>query len=147
MAGTDSRFNATKFRDAIHFAMSMGTPTKPVEKAIFQWTPKREFAAPDSGNRPYNWTATPVVEDVHPDVQVLCAVAFSGSDGFDGTAVGTFDRARATLTLLDEEYEKVKGANQVLLGGNKYEILYTAPPTGLFDVTVYSMFAQAIDES
>lgn len=147
MAGTNSGFNSAQFREAIRFAMQMGTPNKPSEKATFQWAANKEFATPDVSNRPYNWTATPVVENLHPDVQVLCAVEFSGSASGSGTEMGTFERTSAVLTLLDQEYEKVKGANRVLLGGNRYEIMFTAPPTGLFDVTVYSIHCQAIDES
>jgi hypothetical protein len=52
--------------------------------------------------------------------------------------MGGFDASRATLTLLDEDYELVKGATEVLISGNTFVL---EPPgwvaSGLFDCTVW----------
>lgn len=147
MAGSNPGFNPSAFRTAIRFAMEMGTPQAVSERATFQWPVEKTFVVADTMNKPYNWGAAPTSEVIKPDVQVLCAVEFSGNGAFDGTAMGDFEKATAALTLLDEEYEKVIGATRVLLGGNTYEVLYTAPPVGMFETTVYTIYCEAVDES
>lgn len=148
MAGTDPRFNATKFRDAIVFAMNMGLPSATSERATFKWLPVREFTTKDRSNRPYDWTDAPVTEEIHADVQIPVAVEYvaRGSQSRD-TAVGRMDPSAATLTVLDIHYPQIQGATQVEFDGNTYDIVFVAPPVGLFDVTVYQIHVAARDES
>jgi hypothetical protein len=124
--------------------MVMGQPVEAQQQATFVWLERDVYASegPGSGsNDPYSWTATPteVVESAKQAVQVNCAVEF----GFGAIAeepMGAFDASRATLTLLDEDWALVEGADQVLLSGITYLI---EPPGavafGLFDVTVYQL--------
>jgi len=65
----------------------------------------------------------------------------------DGTSVATFDNSQATLTLLDEDYVLIAGADTAVIGGNTYDVRLKAPPIGLFEVTVYTLELQARDES
>lgn len=147
MAGSNADFPSDEFRDSIRFAMTMGQPEKVSERVTFRWAPVRTYARPDPGADPYDWTATPTSEVDHADVQVdEVAVQYGDRTAGDETSVGPFDTTRATLTVLDEDYTQVEGANQVLLGGNTYEIKYVIP-IGIFDVTVYQIFTQALDES
>lgn len=146
MVGTDPRFNAAAFRSAIKNTMRMAAPADVSDRATFRWRPARTYTYDDPASRPYNWTATPVSETVPADVQVDVAVEFTGGSERQ-TALGQFDASKVTLTLLDEDYEQVRGADEVLLGGNTYEVDFVAPPIGLFDVTVYQVFCSARDES
>ncbi len=146
-SGAPSGFNAAEFREAITFAMTMGTPNNPSERATFRWSASSQFEKQDSVNRPYNWTAPALVVAQKPDVQVPVAVKFSGSGSGTSNNVGGFDSARAILTLLDEDFIKVAGANMVLLGENVYEVRYVEPPVGLFEVTVYKIHVEALNEA
>lgn len=148
MAGQNPAFNAEEFRSGIRFAMQMGAPSASAERATFRWKVTKQFDIADPANRPYNWTAPPDTVSSHPDVQVDCAVEFtSRASSSGGASVGRFNSAQAVITVLDEDFVKIVGASHVLLGGNLYSIDYIAPPEGLFDVTVYTLFASALDES
>lgn len=151
MAGTDSRFDAGAFRDAIRFAMTMGLPQATQERATFQWDTERIFPSPDAGGNPYDWTATPTSTTTYPDVQIPVAVETPGSANRDDTTIGAFDVSKVVITILDDDFtDIVVGgvlANRVLLGETPYEIEYVGPPLGLFEVTVYQLYAKAVDES
>lgn len=150
-SSTDARaagFNAAEFRDAIKFAMNMGLPETESERATFRWNVDRTFAVADSGGVPFSKAEVPVTEVEHDDVQVDVAVEFTNVRGADITnAVGQFNTARAVITVLDEDYALIEGANMVLLGGNTYDIKFVRPPVGLFAVTVYQLDCEARDET
>lgn len=148
MAGSNPAFDPEAFREAVRFAMRMGQPNKPSEKVTFKWTPNKTFASQDPAAKPYDFGASPLTTTTHPDVQVLCAVEFiSRGSQSDSTSVGTFDNSMAIITLLDEEFSQIQGADEVVIGGNTYVLQFVAPPNGLFGVDVYSVYAEARDES
>lgn len=148
MAGTDPRFNAATFRTAIRAAMTMGLPGTTSERATFRWTPRSTYTQQDQDHNPYTWTAAPVTTTTHADVLVPIAWTFSARPTSSmQTDIGEFDATRIEITILDVDYVLVAGADKVIMGGNTYDIEFTAPPNGLFDVTVYTMYAVAEDES
>lgn len=148
MAGHHPAFSPTAFRDAIHFAMNMGMPNKTADKATFRWTVKKDYSIEDAGGVPFDLTSTPVAVQAHPDVIVPVAWQFSARPSQSQTTVtGEFDSTRVEITILDEEYVQVQGADLVIMGGNTYEIQFVSPPVGLFEVDVYSIYCQARDES
>lgn len=145
-----SGFDAATFRDSIQFAMNMGLPETASERCTFRWTPEKDYRIEDPGGNPYDFTATntPTNTVAPADVQVDAAVEFvSRSTLSQGTALGELNTPRATITLLDVDYALVEGADQVLLGGNTYDVDYVAPPVGLFEVTIYQIHCSAVDES
>lgn len=148
MAGTNSGFSAIEFRDAIHFAMNMGMPNTTSERATFYWKTSRDFDKKDSAGLPFGLKSQPLSTSETDPVQVPVAVEFARTNtgGVDGKAAGQFDTSRATITLLDEDYAKVFGADYMKIGGNRYEIDYVTS-VGIFDVTVYQIYAHAWDES
>lgn len=148
MAGSHPAFNAANFRNTIRSTMEMGLPTATADRPTFQWKTERDYAIDDPAQNPYDWTATPTSTVTHADVQVACAVEFSARPaGSVDTPLGQFDTSRVVLTLLDEDYELIEGANRVVIGGNPYEVDFIAPPTALFEVTIYTIYATAVDES
>jgi len=151
MAGTsDSRaaaFNATKFRDGIKFAMNMGLPEDTSERITFRWKTIYEFDIEDNSGNPYDFSSTPQQTFSRPDVQIVAAVEVANDNVPDGTSIGGFNNPTAIITVLDEEYALISDADMVILGGSTYDIMYTAPPIGLFDVTVYQIHAVAVDET
>lgn len=146
-AGFGSGFNADKFREAIRATMTMGLPNSPSERATFRWTPVRTYDRESPSKNPYTWTATPTSSDTHEDVQIPVAVEMHSRVLPMDTAVGHFDPVKVVLTVLDTDYVLIQGADIVLLGGNTYDVDFVAPPEGLFEVTVYSIWATARDES
>jgi hypothetical protein len=143
MAGGNAAFSADEFRTAIREAMVMGQSNVPAEQTTFVWLEEDVFAAEGPGPEtdPYDWEATPTSTVARRQVvQVNCAVEFARDVTVEGQAMGGFTSNAATLTLLDEDFALVKGADEVLIGGNTY--LIDAPgasPVGLFDVTVYQL--------
>lgn len=148
MAGSNTGFSADAFRDAIHFAMSMGSPNDTVDKATFVWRTKDGFASADNSGDPWDWSDVPVVDNSVENVTLdNVAVEFrSGLGDLTARAVGQFDNPGATLTLLDTDYAQVVGADEVILGGNTYVVDYVTQ-VALFDVDVYQVFCTARDES
>lgn len=148
MAGTNPSFDAALFRQAIRDTMIMGLPNATQEKPTFRWSPEKTFTTADPAGAPYDFTASPVTTVAPADVQVPVAVEFSARPANSiETGMGEFDASRVIITALDEDYALIQGADQVILGGNTYDVQFVGPPIGLFEVTVYQIFAIARDES
>lgn len=138
MAGTDPGFNATGFRDAIHFAMALGAPPDVGERATFHFPKTLVYNTPIDGNStPFDPTAT-VTATEPPTVQVDCAIEYQDDEN-QPTNFGLIAPSRITVTLLDEDYEKVRHCAYVVVGGDRYDYRRTEPPSGLFEVGVYTM--------
>lgn len=149
---TDARasaFDADVFRDAIRFAMSMGLPDTESERITFRWTPQKSYSIADPAGNPYSWDQTPSEVVEHDDVQVPAAVEFTSraSGGVVGSPFGEIDSPRIVVTLLDEDYEQVRGADLVILNDSVYVVNFVKPPDGLFDVTIYTLYCTARDEN
>lgn len=139
-------FNEQAFRDAIRSTMQMGMPTSVEERATFVWETLATFANPNSAGRPFDFNQAPLTIDQHDEVQVDCVYEFV-ERGQHGTAIGEFENPRVKITVMDEDYVLVKGANKVRLGGNMYTINFVEPPVSLFLPTVYTIWCSADDES
>jgi hypothetical protein len=155
MAGSDSRFSATQFREGIRFAMNMALPTEEEERITFQWDTERTFEQTDSDGAPFVWSAGQVTStDTIDDLQVTCVVKIQNpaSRRMDGTSLGIMDVTNAEVTILDEEWAEVmehggRVPDRALIGGNQYLVRLVGPPVGLFEVTIYRLYLQAMDES
>jgi hypothetical protein len=146
--GFGTGFDAARFREAVRSTMTMGLPQDTAERITFRWTPNRTYSSQDSGGNPWSWDDTPATEDAPEDVQVAAAVEFSARPaGTQDTVMGQFDAAGVTVTLLDDDFEQIRGADLMIFDGNVYEVRFVAPPVGLFDVTVYTIYGEARDES
>lgn len=141
-------FNANAFRQAITSAMEMGLPEDEAERITFRWKTTRTFSgnAADRSGVPFDLNAAPVSVDEVPDVQIPATSEITRIAP-DGTAIGSFDHPYVLITVLDTHYQQVLGANQVILGGDVYKIDFVAPPFGLGEVTIYQLYATALDES
>lgn len=148
MAGSNAAFDAAVFRQSIRSTMTMGLPTADADKPTFTWSTQNQYAVESPADNPYDWTATPTSTVTHAEVRVPCAIEFSARPaGSRETALGEFDTSRVIITVLDEDYTLIEGADGVRMGGNDYIIEFVAPPMGLFEVTVYQLYCQARDES
>jgi hypothetical protein len=144
-----SGFDSAVFRDAIRFAMNMGLPDSTEERITFRWTTAKTFTTADSAGKPYRWNDTPSKTVAKDDVQVPAAIEFqsAGVGGTSRTVFGEIQNSKVKVTLLDEDYALVEGADLIILDGAKYIIDFVKPPDGLFDATIYTIFATAEDEA
>lgn len=155
-----SRFPEAKFRDAIRNAMKMGMPEDEHEQVHWYWKRVKEFVSQDPAKEPYDWTATPVVDDPgNPDI----ADTTDGSDQFlivdytlafqarpagsVSTVLGEIDTTRALIEMFDVDYEQVKTADYVMIGDSTYRIQFSEPAQGLFGVTMWTVVCEAEDQA
>ena len=80
-----------------------------------------------------------------PGIKVPCAVEYKDAAG-NLEAMGTVFPAGVVLTLLDEDYAKIKGFAYVAIGGIKYNYQRTAIPQGLISVGVFTVHCLSDDE-
>ena len=152
MAEPSPDFNASEFRGVIKQTMRMGMPADSEEQLVWHINRVQTFSPQDPAIKPYDWSAPPVVDQPgdpdHPEglVSVDYALEFAASGGGE-SEVGRFDQSRLEVTVLDMDYEQIKNADYAMIGRVYYEINFVAPPIGLFDVTVYTIFLRARDQS
>ncbi len=152
MAGTYPGFSGAAFRDAIQFAMTMGTPSDAEKGITFRWTPLADYPIHDPATRPYDWTATADAVEEITDLQVLCAVQVNAAGTVAENAVGTFNETTIILTLLDEQYDQIvahgdgRFPDLIEADEDTYVVRYIPPPNGLFDVTVWQVHCVARSE-
>ena len=79
--------------------------------------PRRQAPGPDRERS----SSPPVTK------RVDCAVEFERADA-EELPVGNFRPTKATVTLLDEEYDQVKGARELVYNGDRY--VYGYEPVG-----------------
>lgn len=139
-------FDEAVFRAVIRSTMQMGTPSAVEERATFIWETLATFANPNSAGRPFDFNQRPLTVDQHEEVQVDCTYEFVERAGH-GTAIGQFENPRMKIYVMDEDFELVRGANKVRMGGNMYTINFVEPPVSLFGPTLYVIHCQADDEA
>lgn len=141
-------FNADAARTGILNAMGFGEPTRTEDKAWFYF-PKNRTTSPsgpaDSDGVPFDPTVPVTTADSKPRVQVSCAVDYIDAPEMVETFGG--DRpARIEITLMDTEYQQVKGFSFVVAGGDKYVYDSTEPPVALGSIDVWVVHCTAEDE-
>jgi len=139
MADTVPGLDPAVFREKITFAMNMGLPQNEADRPTFYFRSVKTYppnTVLDSEGTPLDPRIAATVTTPDP-VQVPCAVEFQATRNDDESLVGTFRQVTATLTLLDTDWEQVKDAIEVALGGVRYNISYLEPPLGMGTVTIY----------
>lgn len=145
MAGTSPDFDPVEFRAAIHAVMDLGAPPTPSERVTFYFARSLVYNAPtDDENTPFDPTAT-VTEIPGQAVTVPCAVEYTDREG-EPVPFGMVTASKLVITLLDEDYDQVKGCSYVVAGGDKYLYRRTVPPMGLYSVGVYQLIFVAENE-
>lgn len=99
----------------------------------------------DADGRPFDVNAT-VTQTTPPAIKVPCAVEYFDAES-QPTNFGLMAPSKLKIALLDEDYLKVKGVSYVTLGGDRYNYRRTEPPTGLFDVGIYTMHFTSENET
>lgn len=151
MAGLSDAFNADEFRENIRATMIMGLTNNTAGQPKFIFPPTSESYAAgeelDTSGVAYDLAVEPTVVVKDP-IQVPCALRWTsgGATQPDGSRVGDFEEADIVCTIMDEEYEQVKGAHRVEIDGTEYEIRFTEPSIGLFNVTVYQLHLFTVNQ-
>lgn len=141
MADAISGFDVDAFRTNIHFVMNLGLPQAEVDRPTFYFRQVKSYppgTRVDTEGSPLDPRIEVTVTSPDP-VQVPCAVEFEPTTQDSEGLVGTFRNTRATLTVLDVDYELIKEAIEVSLGQVRYNISYQSPPVGLGPATVYTL--------
>jgi hypothetical protein len=149
-------FDSQGFRNAIGFAMQMGTPPDPARRPKFIkrsnlrtfWKDGVELPAPPRMGR-NNEPLDPDVEVriTEPEaITVDCAIEIDAADA-DELPVGSFRPTKVICTLLDDAYARVEGCKELVYNGDRYLYGYEPEANGLFDVGVHTIVFYALDES
>ena len=157
MAGTNPNFNAAEVRDALQFAMRMGSPNQVQDKATFYFKQTRVWKDGngdvvlnprlDQDGNPFDPSLTLELEGNDPVVLDEVAVEFSIARP-EELEVGSIRPTRVELTILDEQWNQIDTAVEVSLqGGSRYYISYEKPVIGLFDMDVHQLVCFAKEES
>lgn len=155
--GIDVNFDNDGFRNAIHFSMQMGMNPDPDRRPKFvKKSTERAYWKNDVELDPADVITGRSGEPLDPDVDVRvpddelievdCAVETDEGQAGE-TGVGSFKPTKLTITLLDVDYELVRGCKELVYNGDRY--IYDQEPEsmGLFEVGVYVVQYKAWDES
>lgn len=148
MASTPSiaNFDANAVRAGLRLAMQVGLPVVTSDQPTFFLptviTGDDEHSL-DSQGTPYDPDYEPT-RTTPAAKKVPCAVDYQDQAGVLG-AGGVINTASVVLTLLDEDYAKVKGFAYVVIGGIRYNYQETEKPTGLVSVGVWVVHCLADD--
>ena len=164
-----SGFDETAFRDAITNTMLMGIPENTAERLTFWWRRAQTFSPDDPAGNPYDWTSPPIIDNPGnpnlPDpgdqqgatptgaiadqsLVVPYALEFSARPaGSSNTVFGEIDASRAVVTMLETSFTQIATADYATISNSRYRIQFSAPPVGLFGVSVHTLYLEAEDEA
>jgi hypothetical protein len=146
MAGTNGGFDSGAFRSSIRFVFNMAASPATDEQVAFYFPSQLVYnKSVDTEDVPFDPAAT-VTSVPSAPVKVPCAVEYVDTEGNIGT-FGIVTPSRIAITLLDEDYAKIKGATYVVIAGDRYNYRRTEPPSGLFDVGLYVLHFTAENET
>lgn len=147
-------------RNGLLFAMQMGAPNDASERVKFIMKGSGRqyflndvevFPAPDGDLKidrdglPLN-PEVEVVNATDQEIEVDVAIEIEEVNA-DETPVGNFRPVRATVTLMQEEYEQVDGCRELAYNNDRYGYGYEPDSIGLFGMNFHVMIFYALDES
>jgi hypothetical protein len=134
-------FPAKRFREAIRGVWDMAA-TPDEQRLTFGFNEKvtststsidGEGVAFDPRVKLNRTTKDPVV--------VPCGVEYRTASG-ESTPFGVVSQPRLAITLFDEDYALIEGADWVEIEDERYLYAYDEPPTGLFQVGLHTLVFQ-----
>lgn len=139
-------FDRTKILAGLHTAMEFGEPSRTSDKATFYLVTSSTDVdvERDEDEIPFDPGA---IRTTKPVAKVVpCAIEYV--DRADqAESFGVFQTSRIKITLLDPDYQQVKGFKYVIVAGDKYMYRLTEPPVALGSIDVWTVHAIAEDES
>ncbi len=144
-------FDRADFQRGILTAMGIGTPARPAERVTFVFADTTANTAPaDDEGVPFDPRATPTVTAGNRQ-SVLCAVEYLDTVG-TVVDLGVVVPSQLRLTLLDAQYQQIKGFDRVEIGSgigtpDVYHYRRTEPPIGMVTETVWTIYCRAEDDA
>lgn len=142
MSGTF--FDKQSVLDGLRIAMQFGAPNNVSDRATF-YLP-RTSTAPGNTNEdgvPFNpqahRTFSPLIKKTVP-----CAVEFESNSG-KLENLGVINADRVKITLLDPDYQLMKGAEFVVIAGMQFLYWKTEPVIALGSIDVWTTYWKAQD--
>lgn len=146
MAGSVPGFNPDEVRTGLRLAMNIGLPPVETDQPTFYFPRAASTTgAADEDAMPFDVTKRRVL-DPPRSVRVPCAIEYFDNQGKIEN-FGVIVPSKVELTVLDEEYEKIKGFEYVVIGGSRYWYSRTATPAGLVSIGVFTIYCTAEDQT
>jgi hypothetical protein len=142
-----ANFDANQVRAGLRLAMQVGLPVIVADQPTFFFP----AVVTGDGTHALDQQGTPFSPTYRPTrvrpvgIKVPCSVDYVDAAG-NLVAMGTVSAAGIVLTLLDEDYVKVKGFSYCVIGGIKYNYKRTDVPKGLVSVGIYTIHCLSDDE-
>lgn len=137
-------FDPTAILQGLHQAMEFGAPTRTEDKATFVQLTSTVTGPTDADGVPFDPDTRRTTAKA--TFQVPCAIEFADKADQEQT-FGVIQPTRIKITLLDPDYQKVKGFEYVVVGGDKYLYRLTEPPVALGSIDVWTVHCVAEDEA
>lgn len=139
-------FDASQFRNAIHFVMGMAAPVDVNDQVTFHWNPTATTSGTHSGDGvPFDPSAA-ITSSTPATAQQPYVLEWVDASG-EPTAFGEVVPSHVRVWLLDVDYAAVKTADYVVISGDKYVRHLEQPPYGLFDVGIHVINYSAVNET
>ena len=127
----------------LHQAMAIGMPSRTEDRATFFIPAETVDPGEDDEGVPFNPATRPTSTPTKKTVP--CAVEY-----VDGTELpsnmGVIQASKLKITLLDPEYQQVKGFDFVVIAGQRYYYRKTESPVALGNLDVWTVQVQAEDQ-
>jgi len=141
MAGTPPGFDAASVRAGLHQAMQFGISEAEIPTFVM---PAPDPVTGDDRGVPWDIDAA-VSRPARQEIQVLCALEYQPQVTATQGDLADRQPARITITILDEEYEQIKGFDYLKIGGRKFTYKSTYPSLGLGTVVVWQIRCESVD--
>jgi hypothetical protein len=158
--GFSAAFPTDTVRNGLLFAMQLGAPNDATRKVTFvKKSPGRQYFLgeveqfqPPLGTLRLDRDGRPLDPNVRvvptPDQEFTVDVAIELADATaDEMPVGNFRPVKATITLMAQEYEQVKGCREIKYNNDRYGFSHELDLLGLFDLDFHVLVFFAINES
>jgi hypothetical protein len=142
-----ANFDAGAVRAGLRLAMQVGLPVISSDQPTFF----KPAVVTGDGSHTLDQQGVPFDPTYRPTqtkpagIKVPCSVDYVDAAG-NLVAMGTVSATGIVLTLLDEDYLKVKGFSYCVIAGIKYNYKRTDVPQGLVSVGIYAIHCLADDE-
>lgn len=143
-------FDEASIKAGLYKAMGFGEPTRTEDKAWFYFPVNRASDPTDSPKDqdgvPFDPTVPVATTPRKARVQAACAVEYVDA-GESLESFGDIKATRIKITVLDPEYQQIKGFAYVVAGGDKYVRTSVEPPVALGSIDVWTLWCTAEDET
>lgn len=129
----------------LHKAMGFGEPNDVEAKVYFHFSGRTPGVGTDDRGVPFDPTGAPSGASEPNAKSVPCAIEFRDAGGQTST-LGQLDPAEVVVTLINEDYQQIKGFSYLVATGDRYVYDFTEPVNALGPIDVWVVHAKAENE-